>query len=232
MIRPGRRGGSNCQNPRQDPAHHRYRASPNGKRAGFCRRRFRILAPDRSRQSRFSQAHCRGRYHQRRAGVRVRAHLLIPCHRAKGGPAASCRSHRPAGRGPIRESRQRNTNRPLSLAGRWPPISKWRRRRCETAKAAQTDADSRIANAQALAAGESEAFQAANIPPASSSLTSWRTRRKNGPSWLRECGMTGSLPTFARTPRSRPLCTKKRTGNRRSRPMTCRRTACISRVMF
>ena len=31
-----RRRRSDCQNPRQDQAHHRYRASPNGKRARFC----------------------------------------------------------------------------------------------------------------------------------------------------------------------------------------------------
>ena len=33
----------------QDPAHHRHRASRDGKRAGFCRGRFRVLAPDRGR---------------------------------------------------------------------------------------------------------------------------------------------------------------------------------------
>ena len=87
--------------------------APNGKRAGFCSRRFRILAPDRSRESRVPQAHCRGRHYQRRAGLRVRAHLLIPCHRAKQGPAASCRPHRPRGRRPIRESRPLNMNRLL-----------------------------------------------------------------------------------------------------------------------
>ena len=86
-----------------------------------------------------------------------------------------------------------------------------------TAKAAQVNADSRIADATALAAGESEAFQA-HIPPGSSSPTSYRTRLANGPSWSRECGMTASLPTFARTPKSRPRCTKKRTANRRSWP--------------
>ena len=73
----------------------------------------------------------------------------------------------------------------------------------ETARAAQVEADSRIADAAALAAGESEAFQA-QYPTRLKFPTDSMTRRSSGRSWSRECGMTGSLPTFAPTPRSRP----------------------------
>ena len=60
---------------------------------------------------------------------------------------------------PIRESRQRNTNRPLSLAGRWPPISKWRRRRCRRPRPRRWTRIAGSRTPQALAADESEAFR-------------------------------------------------------------------------
>ena len=84
----------------------------------------------------------------------------------------------------------------------------------QTAKAAQMDADSR-----------------AEYPTRLKFPYQLRIRPANGRFWSKACGMTGSLPTFAPTPRSRPRCTKKRTGNRRSWPMTCRRTGCISPAM-
>ena len=102
----------------------------------------------------------------------------------------------------------------------------------ETGRAAQVEADSRIADATALAAGESKAFQAAISYPAQVPLPDSMTRRSIGRSWSRECGMTGSLPTFAPTPRSRPRCTNTRTGNRRWWPTISARTGCISPVTF
>ena len=87
-----------------------------------------------------------------------------------------------------------------------------------TAKAAQVNADSRIADATALATGESEAFQAEYPTRLKFPYQLQDKGLANGPSWSRECGMTASLPTFARTLKSRPRCTKKRTANRRSWP--------------
>ena len=63
-------------------------------------------------------------------------------------------------------------------------------------------------------------------------LTAWRTRQRNGRSWSRVCGTTGGLPTFARTPRSRPRSTNRKPRNRHWWPTTCRRTGCISPAMF
>ena len=101
----------------------------------------------------------------------------------------------------------------------------------QTAKAAQVDADARVAEAAAQEAQKTEAFRA-EYPTRLKFPYRLDERRRNGPSWWKACGMTASLPTFARTLRSHPRSMKKRTGTRRSWPMTCGRTGCISPVTF
>ena len=101
----------------------------------------------------------------------------------------------------------------------------------ETAKAAQVDADSRIADATALAAGESERFRA-EYPTRLKFPYRLEDKALKCRSWSRGCGMTDGLPTFARTPRSPPRCMKRKTANRRLWPMTSARTGCISPVTF
>ena len=101
----------------------------------------------------------------------------------------------------------------------------------QTVATVQEEAEVRVAEAKALAEGETEAFRS-DYPTRLNFPYAWRTRRSNGRSWSRECGMTGNLLTFAPTPRRRPRSTKKRTANRRWLPTILKKTACISPAMF
>ena len=81
----------------QSTPHHRDSTSRPGEHSRFRSGRLRVLALDRSGQSRLSETHQRGRQHQRRPGLRIRENLFLPCLRA-ARPTASCRSHRQCGR--------------------------------------------------------------------------------------------------------------------------------------
>ena len=84
----------------------------------------------------------------------------------------------------------------------------------QTAQAAQVDADTRIADATALAAGETEAFRADYPTRLKFPLPAQQEGARMALSGSRACGTTDSLPTCAPTPRSRRRCMKSRTGNR------------------
>ena len=83
---------------------------------------------------------------------------------------------------------------------------------------------------KALAEGETEAFRS-DYPTRLNFPYRLEDKAIEWP-FLVEGMWNDGQPTFARTPRRRPRCTKKRTGNRPWLPTILKKTACISPVMF
>ena len=123
-----RQPGSDRAYPHQSSAHHCDSASGTREHSRFRSGRFRVLALDRRGQSRFLETHFRGRQHQRRPGLRIRAHLFLPCLRA-ARPTTFSRSHRQRGRERPPDFTHHTSARLLWRGIRLQPINRWRSRR-------------------------------------------------------------------------------------------------------
>ena len=71
----------------------------------------------------------------------------------------------------------------------------------QNAGAAQAEAEQQIDTVRQQAEAEISSFRA-DYPTRLKFLTVCKTKPSNGPFWSKACGTTGSLPTFAPTPRS------------------------------
>ena len=100
-----------------------------------------------------------------------------------------------------------------------------------TAKAVQVDADTRIAEAAAEEAQKTEAFRA-EYPTRLKFPYRLEDKAKKWPFLVEGMWHDGRFTYLRANPRSRPRCTKRRTGNRRWWPTIWARTGCISPVTF
>ena len=101
----------------------------------------------------------------------------------------------------------------------------------QTVATVQEEAEVRVAEAKARAEGETEAFRS-DYPTRLNFPYRLEDKAIKWPFLVEGMWNDGHLPTFAPTPRRRPRCTKKRTGNRRWLPTILKKTACISPAMF